>query len=428
MKIPVLLSLLIVAIFILMGSHQQLKIRHLRDQTAALKKRSISLGIGTDPTGSLPRSRRRKTPEFTASSLIDLEQKLRDPFNGKNENSLRQSEDIRIEIFTRLNMLDASEFPKLLDDISQLQGLDSKLRERSISQIIEVFAQKYPKECLGLLEKNIELTTEVPEAVQMTLLELAKCDPFKALDWITKSQQQFPDVANDFTIPRIIQVVAAKDPALALQLLSDHPKNPEPALDMAIQQIKDASQRDAALAAFRQFLQSSVDQDRKNEIEKFGLESFFTNAGKSGFEAGSAWLEQADLSKADLELMTSDGLSADIISSDTSKWLNWMNDKLSPEQAETAISTTLANWTKTDYHAVAGWLNQQPEGRLKQTGIQSFASTLAAYEPTAAAEWALSLAPGDARQKTLQSVYEKWLITDPDAADAFAQKYQLNLK
>lgn len=145
-------------------------------------------------------------------------------------------------------------------------------------------------------------------------------------------------------------------------------------------------------------------------------------AAKDGFESATRWISQAGFSSDELEKL-SRILPYNVKLGETGQWLEWLGKTLPSGRADDGINRMVSKWTEKDYRAAGTWLASAPDGSVKQTAVQSYAQTVAPYDPQAAVQWALTLPPGEMRQQTLVQIVVKWPREDAAGAEAFAKEH-----
>jgi len=128
-----------------------------------------------------------------------------------------------------------------------------------------------------------------------------------------------------------------------------------------------------------------------------------------GFEAGSKWIEAANLTPQEFTSIVSNlnyGLLNSKNGADTGRWIEWAAANLPAGESDKIIRNLVGSWTGHDFQAVGDWLNATPDSPTKTTSIGAYAEMLARSEPAAATQWAMTLPPGSERDAALKRIQE----------------------
>jgi len=126
----------------------------------------------------------------------------------------------------------------------------------------------------------------------------------------------------------------------------------------------------------------------------------------------------------------------------------WLKPYAAQPVAGEAVGNLAAEWVVVDHQAAWQWLESLPAGKAKEQGVADFTSRWAGEDPAAAGDWLNAMEPGPSldpalaayallfsyatpevaidwslsiteerlRKETTQRVYERWLRSDPVAA------------
>ncbi len=136
---------------------------------------------------------------------------------------------------------------------------------------------------------------------------------------------------------------------------------------------------------------------------------------KDGFESAAAWFDGAGLDEAEAKAFT-DGIHPWQTGADTGKWIEWMATKVPAESLDTKVPQLMEHWTRTDYQAAGVWLSGAAEGPGKQAAVESYARTVAPYDPAAAEQWARTLPAGPDRDELLEEIVKAARKAEADPA------------
>ncbi len=100
---------------------------------------------------------------------------------------------------------------------------------------------------------------------------------------------------------------------------------------------------------------------------------------------------------------------------DTAAWIAALPPG-DPLYQDSHAGDLMREWALSDSVAASAWLEDQPDGRLREAAAAAFTATILPYEPAAAAVWSNSLADPRLRVESLEKSVGAWASQDPEAA------------
>jgi hypothetical protein len=437
MKRSIVLSAIIAVIFAIFGTSQYTRVSKESAVREKLLAEASELGISAEAKDAdASRAGRRDRPDREASARTSAKDliafaKEMEEFQ-KNPPGQEQQEKIQkrvLDFMENLASLDAAQIKILIAAIRADSTLGDEMRKGLIGFSVMTLSGSNPRAAIALFTEGSDLLPDGPMnsgILKGALGKWAREDPEGALEWVRTNSKKFPDLITEDTKRGLIAGAAVNDPKIALGLISELGLATENSLGSTLSSIVSAAttsqQRSATLAAIRSYTEDSLKSpDLQNTAIDRSLSQFGSLAAQEGFTAATAWVEDNKLSENELNAFTS-GLDY-ANRKDNGKWVEWIGEKLPPEQAGERIGNIVRQWTRDDYQAAGEWLNTAPAGTTKNTAIRSYAETVAPYEPETAAQWVETLPQGKDRDSAIRKVHNAWMSKDKEAAAAFAEKH-----
>jgi hypothetical protein len=226
----------------------------------------------------------------------------------------------------------------------------------------------------------------------------AREDPLGAFDWLRANKKTHPDRINDFDVfyPVAQQVSTPEQRAIVYSALRDLATDPNERPRSA------------------EFLGSVI-----REL------AFSARGSLSGFEEASAWIESAQLSEREFEVVT-DAIHLRLNPKESGRWIEWLGTSGMTEQLAKKRASEIAEyWTASDYRAAGNWLNSAADSPVRSAAVATYATTVYPFNPESAMQWLQTLQPGADRTKALEIIYQG-IPRDSDEAKAFASEHGLN--
>ena len=437
MKIPLALSVLILAIGAALVWHGHQQTAALRETHEKLLADAAQLGISLDTThpsdavrltkhserenrGAVAKTAVRDLISF-AKEIDSLENQDKQPDDAKQKRSM--------QFVNRKKNLDTSQIKSLITELRSNPGLSEETRKSLIQVAIMTLANQHPQAALALVAESSDLLenysgSEPEKVVCSALSRWAKDDPAGALEWVRKNGRQLPDYIFREGRRGLFAGVAANDPKLAFKLVgelglteSDKPR----AVDSIICAAKTPEERTVTFIAFHDYLSGITDEKARKAVSE-SFSELTESVVSGGFEFATQWIEKTKLTPDEIASLAN-GLRDNVKSGETGQWIEWVGEKLPADKREDVIRNMVSDWARSDFQATGAWLNTTPAGPLKNSAIRSFAETVSSYAPEAAAQWALTLPAGEDRDQTLANIYQNWPRED-DASKAAAEVFK----
>ncbi len=431
MNAPLLLTACIAAATLAFGfrNHRQLDAANTAYrqalQQAASRKNSPNLSEKPQRVRSLDRARSQRSndPQILAAELIASMQGSDTPGNDRDRRQLM------LDWQRRLSALKPSLLKEIIGEIETATGIGDETRRDLLHLLLQSLAENHPQTALELLSGNPPPLQgyRVADAVTLSLLRLMEMDPAAAIDWYRQHRSIVSGTDTDWeqvVTEDLLRGSSLIDPKVAFSLIKEFElSDAERSVGMIANATRTAAQRDAVLAAFREYLGTVSDPEQRGVLVREAVSALIMSARFEGLDRGLRWVETAGFTTDELEDHFSRSFPV-LTSEETGKWLDWMVKNLSGKEATIqTIPQMVSDWAQGDYIAADKWLAATPEGPAKTAAAASYASALAPYHPDIAVRWLETLPPGNRPEHTIQSIHQAFLKSDSAAAAAFAAKY-----
>ena len=432
MKTSLILTFSILSLAALLGWKNHRVLTAANQSLREVSREASVLGVPTEssgkPTVQRPHREERTVEDVKtlAAGLLDFARELEtvpEPADGAaaDERQLRMLDWQR-----RLAALDPEKMKELLAEINAATGIKDETRQELLQLALQTLAETHPQETLDLIASTPHVLTNPygrAKAVSTALLRLMESEPTAATTWFKEHRGMFEGKTGDWLTERILRGTGLINPKTAFALIGelDLP-NVEYAVGMIINPARNRAERDASLAAFREFIQTLPEAEREPIVSEANS-SLMMNAFFEGMDSGLKWIEGAGFSQKELEDYASRTFRSES-SEARGKWLDWLIKNVPTETTNTMVVHQLfGDWMQYDYQAAGQWLEKAPAGQAKESATAAYASMIAPYQPETAERWAITLPAGENRDHTLQTIRLSLLASDPAGAAAFAAKH-----
>ncbi|MDP3851601.1 MAG: hypothetical protein Q8Q59_13925 [Luteolibacter sp.] len=439
MKLPLILTLIIVAAGSFWGVQENRKLTTLREKHRLVLKEAVALGVSADASKPIVPTKITKRPREDAElkvkgfteRLVAFAKEMKEmQTSGKQPDETARKR--MMEMMDDMLSLNSEELKALIATLKGRQDMDDEMKKGMISFSIIMLAQQNPEAALAFFTESSELLGDEPmskHALTAALSQWAQDQPLAALEWIKKNAEKHPDLVTKEAKAAVIAGAARNDFALALQLIGELKVPVDEG--MVISQITRAAttpeQQSELLKALRKQAGNSTDKKEGEKLLTMGLRNLFGQVTESGHDKSMDWLKSANLSAAETGDMVQ-GLIYNRTKADTGKWLEWLSSQpIDGKKSENTTRNLVRQWTDTDYKAAGEWLAQAPAGPIKETATISYLETIAPYEPEVAAQWADTL-PAAKQKDAMNHIYQNLKNKDQPAAEAFATKHGLDVR
>lgn len=431
MKIPVTITLAVLAAAATIGWHQRDALVQLRaeeqslaDNTPYLTDSATSGGSGSHtPPPRKSRDEREAAARIAAGDLIAA---LKEARKSVMVEPGRDREKRVETVLDRMYHMTGLEPRVLIEQLRNTPDLESPGRQHVISSAITSLAETDPAAAISILtDVSGPLRDQSWGPYDEVLGKWATSDPLAAIDWVRK---QFAATHMMMGSDAFVIGLAAKDPKLAFQsvaechtysLHGDGEFEGRPNFRVAAQIARTArslDNRTVMLGILRELADSPGDDpdNIKGLIIQNALPAMAEGLATHGFERASAWLDSLHLRPAEAaQLMQGLDTSEAASKGDAGKWFEWMGENLASNEFESAAYQKIDGWVRDDYQAVEKWLTKAADGPAKLMVVAAYASRLAYHDPANAARWAMTLPQGSKRDRVLGEVREQWQKANP---------------
>jgi hypothetical protein len=434
MKLPIVLTIIILAAGSFWGVRESRVLTTLREKHRQVVHEATSLGISADASKPLTQTKAskrqredssKKTKDF-ANTLVAFAKEMEEMEKSGQQPDADMQKRI-MEMVDGMLSLNGEELKILIAEMRGRTDLDDEMRKNMIGFSIMMLAQQHPQTALAIFTESSDLMEDNPmskHVLSSALSQWAKDQPLEALEWIKKNAEKHPDLVTDDAKRAVIVGTAEKDYGLAFQLAAEiklSTSDDSLMTQMARAAVTPEQQRDF-LTALRKQAANMADKTEGDKFMASGMSHLFSQVSESGFDKTMEWMKTANLSPGESANLA-EGLNYHTTKADTGKWLDWVSSQ--PADEEKSKNTTrnlVRNWTERDFKAAGEWLAESPAGPLKETATLSYLETVAPYDPDVAAQWAQTLT-GDGQSNAMKRIHEKLKQKDKPAAEEFARRH-----
>ncbi len=430
MKIPLIITLAILAISAAAGWRNQRELAAANRDYEQLSRQARSAGIATDGARRA-RPHRSQALDFKslAAGLIGFAKELERQPEPPDTKSSDDRELRMLDWQRRLLALDPAAMKAIIEEINATGDMREETRQDLLSLVLQTLAESHPQAALENLSDSPDLLKN-PQAradvASIALVHGMETSPAETTAWYKAHRDLFPGEAGAEVTRRMLQGTSLIEPKLAFGLIGElEIADVEHAVGAICWIAHTPARRGAALAAFREYLKILPDSANRETIVFEGNRTLIRDSFYDGFENATRWIGSAGFSQQELETFASRLFF--IPPEDAGKYLDWLIRTIPTEMTATrTVPEQFIGWVQADYQAAGEWLSSTADGPAKTAATATYASALASNHPATAAQWALTLPSGEARDRLLPQIYQSWSKTDPAAAAAFAERNGIN--
>ncbi|RYD36817.1 MAG: hypothetical protein EOP87_04760 [Verrucomicrobiaceae bacterium] len=431
MKASIAITLAILTAASLMGWRNQTELARATHALENARQQARDVRLGGEPSDNTTRRTRpqrslRTDSTTLAKDLIALAREL-ETASGASDSSLSDEREERMNAHQRrLLALDPEEMNHLIGELRDAPDLRDESKQEILLLVFQSFTESHPHAALEAISGSPDLLTngEARASAITSALVLGMENDFAASTaWFRNNRGLLPGDLEGRVAARVMPRAALIDPEAAFKLIGNFGSlDPEYAIRLVTGPAKTIDQRDATLAAFRDYLTTVEDPALREKLHKEGTFSMIGNSLGEGVDGAIEKLGGDRFTPEELGAYASmSGFNHN--RHDTAKWLAWLQQNVPAEtMSSRIIPRQIDNWTHSDYRAVGEWLEGTEDGPVKTAAAATYAGTIARNYPSSAARWALTLPPGDTRDRLLPAIYKSWLEKDPAAAAVFADQ------
>ncbi|MBK1882689.1 hypothetical protein JIN85_09690 [Luteolibacter pohnpeiensis] len=420
------------------------------EKLSFLHSKAEALGIGSSSVlaSKVDRDRKVTTRSSTPLGKFDQEtiQFIKEKSAARNGGpAVANLQDRQNRITDIIQSLNDSQFHQYILNVLDCQELDDKERMSHCELAFNLAMKLDGKDGLlrymqfpDLVEKGV-----VQGAVCYSIISWARSDLEGAISFTKDFMSRYPDLISDSSLrskpyfaienakTSIIKQVAETDRSRAMQLMTELDiKYPDDCIFDILKASVKAGDSLAALQDVREFINSSDSSSDTADVYESALNYFGGQCQKMGFDAGVAWIKEAQLTQSETYQLCRN-FGGSMQTEDAAKWIDWFNTNL-PEKSSASIAKNIIfNWTNSDYKAVGNWLNTLPASKEKYLKVSKYAYTISDYEPEDAVDWLESI-PEDQRQNEAKCrIYNNLLEknpNDPSKAEDFAVRNHIPIQ
>jgi hypothetical protein len=436
MKLPIAVTIAIVAAASLWGLHEERLLVALREEHRKTAQEAASIGVSTDltrtftPTKGSLRQREHsilKAREF-ANELVGFANEMKALEDSGEEPDAAMKRRL-IEMLDTILSFKGAELKALIGEIRNHADLDDETRKNLISFSIMLLANEHPQAALAIFTESADLMEGNPmgsHVISSALTRWAQEQPLEAVEWIKSNSAKHRDLVTMDAKQSAIAGAAQSGYGLAFQLAGEIevPLTDGTVLHSMAGSATTTEKRSEFLSALRQNAALQSDRQAGDQLLKSGTDALFRQLAKDGYAQSVEWLESAKLAPEERAAFIG-SLDYHTTKADTGKWLDWISTHGgNDESVERTTNELVGNWTRNDYRAAGEWLAKAPSGPLRNAAVIAYVQTVAPYDTEVAVRWADTL-PADHRSKAIHGIHSSLGQRDQDAAAKFAKQHGL---
>ncbi|RYD60820.1 MAG: hypothetical protein EOP83_18515 [Verrucomicrobiaceae bacterium] len=431
MRIPAYVTLAAITVALVIGWQDHRHLTAARQDLARLVRETSGSSAASSVAGSqdVRRTREdsREAAALLASEWMDhlqqLEAMQQQQPPGEPDAAMQEREG---EFWDRSHLLTVAGWESFISRVLDTTGVPDTVRRDLINHAISTLAKMDPHSALTMIARISALfdgDRRVTELMDLTIYQLAKQDPVAAADRVRHPGEALAALVSDQTKISLIIGTSSKDPSLAFRMLDEFDfKDRNQAIWSLGESARTPEQKTAILKALRERLPDLTDTNARAMMSKTILKGLANTFAYGNFGEAKKWFESASLTPAELA-NCAEQLQGSVLRPETGLWIEWLGNKLPPEDSSRITADMMNSWTKNDHQAAATWLSAAADGPVKNSAIAGYVTAVAEYEPEIAARWAITLPDGKERTESLQWVHQNWPEEEAAARDAFAKEH-----
>ena len=444
MKIPVVISVLLLAAAAGLGWHDHQQLASLRAVHQQLVAQANARGVVLDPAHpgerehvtKRPRDARDAGSNGTAADFMIYAREM-SVLGGKpgsrDEATQKRMEDQMTRMTNRMMALDGSQLKAVIAELNVATDIYDFTRARLIYSSITRLAKDHPQQALTILTDQPGLLDLIHRAsdglaenlIQDLLAGWASNDPLKAIEWSRENGGKIPGYLANNVAWGLISGSMSRDPKLAFQLVG------EMGLDAGVfvpgiarNTARTPEQRNATFAALREWCAAAPGEKTRQQAagEALKLLALGESYQPESIDLATRWIDGTRFSPQELESFTQN-LERWVQTDESGKWVEWLGKNLPTDTARDRIWHLFTEWSDDDYVAAGQWLTTAPDSPAKHAAALAYSETVFPKDPATAIQWALSVPAGEDRDRTLKRIHDNWPDNDRAAKEAFAKEH-----
>ena len=379
-------------------------------QSLAKKRNTSHFSQESALQKSIPQQQTGKNLEKAAELLSQF---MNSSFQVQEPYSLQQGQELSAQLFDSFIGLSHQDVLSIIPngpyDFSKLEdneeNLDPKLGIVAMSTVM--LAEQNPKEAILLIREIISESTNhgILDGTKASAFQKwSRSSPEEALAWYEQEKATGATDLKDLeTFILAAKALINPEEALKIALQNEEPQALNSALQSLQYNIKD-------LAGHRLLLEQ-LNTAHKTQPELTTLTEFRANYLRSlnqeliHSEHYEDAVEFVAKNYSPEEQKTFAGrISRTRSLAEPKKWADWLLEHGDQKETSNFVAST---WGTNDPEAAATWLEQQPEGVMKQKIVIEYAFQLANTDKASATQWAQTLPDSEKKQKLLRQIEER---------------------
>lgn len=406
MTYSLLITALIIGIAAFLGHSQNEKLHQLRAEWLEIRATGSDFDIPEDPETEFSPTRlaERKDKRIRKEAVVTFSEEITSYMkemkearkNGNGNDPAMQERGM--DLFLQLTEFSGGEVKYLIDLIMADSTLEEQSKSEMVMGSLMFLSNEQPEIALAILletkgkilkDKNIS-----NHVTGIALGKLAAGDPLTALNWMKDHQDDLGGIDDDLR-REVLSGAAQKDLLGAFSLMREMKFEKTEKPYWALVQNVTTENANIYLAGVR-----GLDADPK-ELEK-ALGALTDSPLWKDHAAAATWIEQAELTDEESKSIMN-GLHYHSAKEEISSWLDWLDEKDTPEYAGKS-KQLMRQWAYEDFRAAGEWVNGLEKGARRDEAAYQYASALKDHEPEAAREWAQSLPNGAQKNELLDQI------------------------
>lgn len=398
-----------VAAILVMQGNRELAVLRLEHRKLIAEAAGLGITPANETRGQRPANRERAgKPASTRQIALDLIRLTKEVSQARKTGVLPDiaAEDKLLETLQHLRSLGADSIRTVIEEILNNPTLADEMRAELLTRAIDALAERDPQTALTLLIGEGTPLTDAKirgERILITLTKWAQMDSAAAVAWFHANPVTF--IEKKPMMEALVVGAARTDLKAAVDLIKELSVPLTGVLEKITAELRDSAHRTEFMTLVRAELPADI-------IVMMALKFMAADIGKGPFDETIRWINENELKEQEIQwLLIGAANRAD--QAEKSRWIDWINVRLSEESRDEQIGKLVEAWTSHDHQATGAWMVSLPDGPMKFNAIVSFAKGVVFIDPQSATRWALTLPPGKQRNATLKAIYDRWRFADP---------------
>lgn len=289
-----------------------------------------------------------------------------------------------------------------------------QFRSRAVQSVLSKIAQTEPEKAMAMATDSLPAGQERIDGVTSSLRIWLKADFAKGEAWVNALPAG--KLRNE-AYATLISVLGDTNPAEAIAKMFANPE----AMKQARSVLSQLASKDPR-AAVEAVLKLPEGRSRNDAIE-----SLASSWARNEPDAAIAWLRQLPASGSRNNALRN--IIYNELRDEPVKAIEVAMNDLSPGWERTsAISNTIANWSRTDPDAALQYLDKLPQGEAYNQAFSSLANRMAEDNPQKALTLVMDQPNVQARNQALSSVLQQWIKDSPKEGFQWLEAHRTDLR